>query len=84
MMNRYISYKLESSASVTLIVDIWTIKQLRDFIAVVAKCIYSSFEGECFVIGIDEMVRRHIAENVKTAIEKIVNPFEFDKRKLAG
>ena len=84
MMNQNITSKLESSLAISLIGDLWTNHKLADFVAVAVRCTYKSQETECFILDINEMVGKHSAENVKTAIEKNVNKFEFNKKKIIG
>ena len=76
--------KLNQATSISLITDIWTNKQLKDFIAVVASIINSKFQKELVVIGFSRMPGKHNAENVKKAVEVIVNKYEFDKNKISS
>jgi hypothetical protein len=76
--------KLEKSISISLITDIWTNKQLKDFIAVAANIIDEKFNKELLVIGFTRMSGRHCAENVKQGVESIVNKYSFDKSKISS
>lgn len=51
---------------------------------VAASIVNSSLDRETLVIGMDLMSGTHNAENIKAAIEVIVNRFKFDKRKIKG
>ena len=42
------------------------------------------FEKELIVIGMVPLVDGHAAEEIKNAIEKIVNSYSFDKYKIRG
>ena len=52
--------------------------------ALCAQTINNSWEIELIVVGMVEMVNGHSAEEVKIAIEKMVNEYEFDKSKIQG
>ena len=47
--------KLNLATSISLITDIWTNKQLKDFIAVAANIINEKFNKELLVIGFTRM-----------------------------
>lgn len=74
--------RLRAASVVSLIADIWSDKRARDFIAVCAVLHHSVFVREIIVIDVTRMEGNHSAENIKTAIENIINPFEFDKSKI--
>ena len=76
--------KLNQATSISLITDIWTNKQLKDFIAVVASIINTKFQKELVVIGFSRMPGKHNAENVKKAVEVNVDKYEFDKNKISS
>ena len=76
--------KLKMAFSISQITDIWTNKQLKDFIAVAANIINDKFNKELLVIGFIRMKGRHCAENVKAGVESIVNTYEFDKSKISS
>jgi len=80
MLKEKIEEKLISASRVCLITDIWTNKQMLDFIAVSANIIYE----ETVVIGMIKMPGPHNAENIKIGVEKIVNEYNFDKTKVDG
>ena len=84
MIHEAILIKLEKSISISIITDIWTNKQLKDFIAVAAKIIDEKFNKELLVIGLIRMSGRHCAENVKQGVESIVNKYSFDKSKISS
>ena len=67
-----------------LISDIWSNRQMLDFMGVAATIMTESGEREIMTIGMARMPGSHCAENIKLAIEDIVNRFDFDKRKLIG
>ena len=70
--------------SVCLISDIWTTKQMLDFMGVAANVINNNFEKTTIVIGLELMPGSHNAENIKKAIEDIVNKFSFNKFIISG
>jgi hypothetical protein len=76
--------KLEKSISISLITDIWTNKQLKDFIAVAANIIDEKLNKELLVIGFTRMSGRHCTENVKQGVERIVSKYSFDKSKISS
>jgi len=56
-----------------------------DFIALGAACTFSSFTREIFVIEMIPMPPGgHNAENIKKAVEQMVNRFDFDKKLING
>ena len=79
-----ITEKLQDAIVITAIADIWTSPEMLDFLAVGVVLTTSTLEKEIFVIGMVRMTGRHNSENIKTAIETILNKFEFDKSKLNG
>jgi hypothetical protein len=67
-IHKTILKKLRDATCISLITDIWTNKQLKDFIAVAANIINEKFEKQLLVIGISRMPGKHNAENVKIGI----------------
>ncbi len=55
-----------------------------DYLALAASTIDCDFKKQTFVIGICRIPRGHNAENVKKAIEQIINWFTFDNVKLSS
>ena len=84
VVNSEIKNKLHEAKSVSLVTDIWTNRQMLDFIAVSANLTNEAFEKESLVIGMKRMAVSRCAENIKSAIEKIVNMFDFNKSKISG
>ena len=74
----------EQAYSVCLISDIWTNKQMLDFMGIAANIITNQFEKQTIVIGLELMPGSHNAENIKLAIENIVNKYKFNKLILSG
>jgi hypothetical protein len=76
LKNNNINSKLQSSVTISLIVDFWTNHQPT-------SSLWRQNEP-CFVLNIIQMPGRHTADNVKLAIEKIINDkkFDFDKSKI--
>ncbi len=70
--------------NITLIVDIWTSAHSRDFIGLSAYYTKRNFEKDCVVIGFKRMEGSHNSENIKSAIEAIINDYQFDKSKIGG
>ncbi len=83
-LHEKILHKLTHAQSVSLIADIWTNNQMRDFIAVAASIIDEHFKKQVITIGFDRMTGSHCAENVKIGVEKIVNKYSFAKSKING
>lgn len=75
---------LKNSASIVIISDIWTSKSMLDFMGIAVNIIYPNFEKETRVIGLELMPGAHNAENIKIAIERIVNKYDFDKSRIYG
>ena len=57
---------------------------MLDFMGVAVNLIYDNFERETIVIGLDLMPGIHNAENIKIALENIVNCIKFDKVVISG
>ena len=83
-LNGLIESKLNQAESICLISDIWTNRQMKDFMGLAVNMIDSYFEKSTLVIGMCIMPGSHNAENIKLAIESIVNRFSFDKSKIHG
>ena len=79
-----INEKLVDAVSVCLVSDIWTNKQMLDFLVLSANIINNNFEKKAIVIGMMLMPGNHCAENIKIAIEELVNRYSFDKSKIHG
>lgn len=77
-----INDKLRSCEYVNLIPDIWTNYSTVDYLALGANLIYENFKRDTLIIGMIEMVGRHTAENIKAAIERIINEYNFNKSKV--
>lgn len=83
-LNACIIKKLEEAESIFLISDIWTNRQMKDFMGLAANIIDLNFEKETLVIGMTMMPGAHNGENIKESIESIVNNFTFNKNKIHG
>ena len=79
-----ISNKLINSRFITLITDIWTNKSMVDYLALGASIVNLDFEKELIVIGMIKMPGSHNAENIKSAIETIINEIKFNKAKISA
>lgn len=84
-MNREINNRLTQARYITLVVDCWT-SQLPavEYLGLAAQCINSRFEKRMIIVGMQEIIGGHSAENIKIAIENIVNKFTFNKTKIKG
>lgn len=79
-----INHKLQDAENISLISDIWTDRQMHDFMGLAASVISELFEREFIVIGMIIMPGNHCAENIQLAIESLVNKYEFDTTKIIG
>ncbi len=79
-----IGLKLKNSIAACLIVDIWSSPRNLDFIAIAFATTDSYFQREFYVADMIRMKSPHSAENVKAAVEEMVNKFGFNKKKLNG
>ena len=61
-----------------------TKKVMADFIGLAAVIINEELQQEFLIIGMDGMAGNHIAENIKEAIENLVNRYKFNKRLVHG
>ena len=84
MPKKEIEAKLDTCLCLTLKVDIWTNVKMHDFLGLAGVIINDKGLKESFVIGMTRMQGKHNAENVKFAIESIINPFSFDKAKITA
>lgn len=73
ILKTIINDKLRSCEYVNLITDIWTNFSTVDYLALGANLINQTFKRDTLMIGMIEMDGRHTAENIKIAIEKIIN-----------
>jgi hypothetical protein len=81
---KIIETKLRKAASICLTLDLWSSSVNSDFLALNASLGSEDFDQrEIITIGMVRMNDRHIAENIKLNVEKIVNSFDFDKRKIS-
>ena len=83
-MKNIITNKLVDAKYITLITDIWTNKSVIDYLALGASIINTSFLKEILIIGMVKMPGAHNAENVKKAIEMIINKLKFNKAKISA
>jgi hypothetical protein len=78
-----IQNKLNSGLSICLIVDMWTNRSNKAFLALSASILNREFEKELFVIGMENIsFQQHNAECLKQIIELIINRFRFNKAKI--
>ena len=84
-MHLEIERKLQNCNWCTLIPDRWTgpFRQ-TEFLGLACQLINSSFEREIIILGMEVMNNGHSAEEVKKAIENIVNKYNFDKNNCKG
>lgn len=75
---------LSNAVSVLVISDIWTNKQMLDFMGIAVNIIDKYFVKQTMVIGLEIMPGRHNAENIKKAIEDLVNSYDFNKQIVSG
>ena len=81
-LEEVIALKLQEAHCVCIISDIWTTKNMHDFLAISANIMSKNFKRETVVIGMVKMPGNHNAEHIKEAIEQIINSFEFNKEKV--
>ena len=74
--------KLQTAASVCLITDIWTNNSMSDYIALIAFTMSANFDRQMMVLDMMRMPGAHNAENIKHAIESMINKFDFNKTKI--
>jgi len=80
-----IQNKLKAADSITLITDGWTGQFSNiEYLALCAQIINKSWETELIVIGMVEFPNGHTSEELKIAIEKMVNEYSFDKSNIRG
>jgi hypothetical protein len=72
-----ISNKLIDAKFITLITDIWKNISVSGYLALGARTINQNFIQELLIIGMVKMPGAHNAENIKIAIESIINKIKF-------
>jgi len=77
-----IENKLETAKTVCLVVDLWTNLINSDYIALGAVITNNTFDRKMIIVNMMRMVGMHNSENVKLAIEAMINKFQFDKSKI--
>jgi len=78
-LNSKLEQKLTEAVSICLVTDIWSSVAVIPFLGLAAMIINDKFEKEIIIIGLTEMSLPQNAENVKKAIESIINGFNFNK-----
>ncbi len=81
-MKKIIDSELSNAKTISLITDIWTNKIMADYLALACIYIDKNYKEKLLVLGLSEMDGSHNAENIKIVIEKIINNYAFDKRKI--
>lgn len=81
MKNIYdaIHKKLQKSLSFCLISDKWTSIQMLNFMGLAPCYTNEWFQKDLIIIGMDLMPDADTSENIKKAIESLVNRYNFDK-----
>jgi len=75
----YTLKKLTKAVSICLVTDIWSSVTVISFLGLAAMIINDKFEKEIITIGLTELSLPQNAENVKKAIESIINGYNFNK-----
>ena len=79
MHAKKVNQKLTEAVSIYLVTDIWSSVAVIQFLGLAAMIINDKFEKKKIIIGLTEMSLPQNAENVKKAIESIINGFNFNK-----
>jgi hypothetical protein len=58
--------------------------QMSDFIGLSASITDKNFNKKLLFLGLDRMPGPHNAEDIKIAVDKIINQYTFDKSKIKG
>ncbi len=65
ILHKAIENRLCGATSITLITDLWTDKQNRDYISLVAKCVFPNYKKQNLIIALERMGCVHNAFNIK-------------------
>ena len=84
LLNDTIEKRLQAAEFIHLFTDLWSNRNNIDFISLAACIINKDFEREILVINMMAMSGRHTAENISSCVEKLVNKYSFDKKKITG
>ena len=82
MHAKKVNQKLTEAVSICLVTDIWSSVAVVLFLGLAAMIINDKFIKEIIVIGLTEIRLPQNAENVKKAIETIINGYNFNKIKI--
>lgn len=75
---------LMEAKSICLVTDLWSNSSNQHFLALAASMNFNDFTKKIRVIGMEPTNGSSNAEAIKDLIEKIINRFKFDKRKICG
>ena len=79
-----IAEKCRTAIAISLIPDLWTNRQMWDFMGLGAQLSFKNGDRRLVILGMKRMTQKHNAEGIKDVIEEIVNEYQFNKQKIRG
>ena len=83
-LHAQIDFKCKSAEAITLFPDSWVDNLNTEYLGLGTRLTNDCFEKKVISLGFIEVIGGHCSENIKAAIETIVNKYEFDKSKVKG
>ncbi|KAI9557283.1 hypothetical protein GHT06_017108 [Daphnia sinensis] len=72
---------LQASTSFTIILDIWSSKNMFGFIGFTCVCVNKEYEKRIVFLGVKRMVKRHTAENILAEYDQVLRDWNISRSK---
>ncbi|CAF1089479.1 unnamed protein product [Brachionus calyciflorus] len=83
-LNTSFEEMLNEAKSICLITDLWSNKSNEQYLALAVSMVNNDHSKKLRIIGMTPTNGSSNAESIKQCIERIINAFNFDKRKIIG
>ena len=70
---------LQASTSLTIILDIWSSKNMFGFIGFTCMCVNKEFERRMVFLGVKKMTERHTAENILAEYNQVLRDWNIPR-----
>ena len=70
---------LQASTSLTIILDIWSSKNMFGFIGFTCMCVNKEFERRVIFLGVQKMTERHTAENILAEYDQVLRDWNIPR-----
>lgn len=84
ILHKAIEEMLKEAKSICLITDLWSNNSNEQFLALGASFVFKNLSKKIRIIGMTPTNGSSNAESIKECIERIINNYDFDKRKIIG